>query len=233
MTTASSASDLWLTRILLDPRSPDVRRDLASATALHQTLMRLFPDDLGLHARQTAGVLFRLEEQAETRTILMQSILEPRLENLPLRYGNALSKPLTPLLTHLQSGTPIRYRITANAIRRLGKNPTTPNGRPGQYLPLHGADAEEWWHRQSATCGITLHTVLATSLPSARGTRTPDKRRILHARTRFDGTGTVTDPQQLAERIRTGIGRGKSYGCGMLSVAPTRRAGEGDLISNH
>lgn len=219
MTTATPDSSLWLTRITLNPRNSDVRRDLGSATALHQTLMRLFPDSLGPQPRRTAGVLFRIEEQGTTYSVLMQSALEPRLEELPHHYGSALAKPLTPLLSRLQPGTTLRYRIAANAVRRLGKNPTTPKGRPGQILPLHGADAEEWWRRQADACGLTLHSVLVTPLPDARGTRT-GRHRILHARTRFDGTATITDSGLLRQKIIDGIGRGKAYGCGLLSVAP-------------
>jgi CRISPR system Cascade subunit CasE len=45
---------------------------------------------------------------------------------------------------------------------------------------------------------------------------------IRHAITRFDGIAMVTDPNALREAILTGVGRGKSHGCGLLSIAPLR-----------
>ncbi|MFG3259081.1 type I-E CRISPR-associated protein Cas6/Cse3/CasE [Streptomyces sp. NPDC048172] len=218
MTSDIHHPDLWLTRIRLNPEATEARRDLASAPALHQTLMRLFPDALGERPRQTAGVLFRLEEQADTYAVLIQSAMEPELDNLPVHYGSALAKPLTPLLKQLQEGMTVRYRITANATRRLAIN--SDRGRVGQRLPLHGPEAEAWWQRQATTAGLALHETLSTRLPDAAGTRTADHRRITHARTRFDGTATISDPEQTIQHIHDGIGRGKSYGCGLLSLAP-------------
>ena len=43
-----------------------------------------------------------------------------------------------------------------------------------------------------------------------------------HAVVRFDGIGVVTDPDALRAAVLTGIGRGKSYGCGLLSLAWAR-----------
>lgn len=36
---------------------------------------------------------------------------------------------------------------------------------------------------------------------------------------RYDGTAIVTDPDALAEAVLVGIGRAKSYGAGLLSLA--------------
>ncbi len=45
---------------------------------------------------------------------------------------------------------------------------------------------------------------------------------IRQVQTRFDGIAVVQNPALLRERIRTGIGRGKAYGCGLLTLAPVR-----------
>lgn len=37
---------------------------------------------------------------------------------------------------------------------------------------------------------------------------------------RFDGVGTVTDPEALGTSLRTGIGPAKGFGFGLLSLAP-------------
>ncbi|MGW0592740.1 type I-E CRISPR-associated protein Cas6/Cse3/CasE [Streptosporangium sp. NPDC002607] len=93
-------------------------------------------------------------------------------------------------------------------------------GRPRQIVPLDGAAAEEWWQRQATSAGLVLHTVTSTPIASARGQHRGTSGRINHACTRFDGTATVTDAKSLREAMLSGIGRGKSYGCGLLSIAP-------------
>ncbi|WP_439681771.1 type I-E CRISPR-associated protein Cas6/Cse3/CasE [Embleya sp. MST-111070] len=209
---------LWLTRIIPDPRNRDARRDTGDAVALHHRVMQLFPDDLDTNARHEAGVLFRVDDTPRGSVILVQSVLEPDLSRLPDGYGSAARRHLTPLLEKLRAGNSVHYRITANATRKLGTHTTA--GRPRQILPLHGEEAVAWWHERAASAGLTLHTVHGFELDDAAGRRRPTKTLIRHARTRFDGIATVTDPALLTERMATGFGRGKSYGCGLLTLAP-------------
>lgn len=211
---------LWVTQITPNTRaSNDARRDIASAVGLHHRVMSLFPDGLGATARQAARVLFRLDEGPGGHHILVQSAVEPDPTRLDPLYGRARTKELTPLLSALRPGALVHYRITANATRKLGKNTTA--GRPKQLVPLHGQEAEEWWARQAERAGLRLRTVQSTALSDATGRRR-DSHAVTHARTRFDGLAEVRDPGALTEHVAAGIGRGKSYGCGLLSVAPAR-----------
>ncbi|WP_208106963.1 type I-E CRISPR-associated protein Cas6/Cse3/CasE, partial [Streptomyces sp. GC420] len=148
-------TDLWLTRIVPDPRDRDARRDIRSAVGLHHRVMHLFPDGLGTDARHQTGTLFRLDETPHGFSIMVQSAIAPDLSRLDRSYGTAQVKPLTPLLNALRSGTVVHYRLTANATHKLGKNTTA--GRPGQVVPLHGEEAEQWWNRQAQQSGLALH----------------------------------------------------------------------------
>ncbi len=210
-------SSLWITQLNLDLRSRDAAHDLRDAVRLHRRIMTLFPSGLGAQARHDVGVLFRIEETRAGVSVLVQSSLEPSHAALPDSYGTIRSKTLTPLLDALAPGRRVRYRIIANATRKLGLNTTA--GRPKEVVPLHGPEADAWWQRQAEACGLNLHTLESTPLDQAAGTRR-DTNRVVHARTRFDGLATITDPAALSSRLRTGIGRGKAYGCGLLTLAP-------------
>ncbi|MCD0452557.1 type I-E CRISPR-associated protein Cas6/Cse3/CasE [Actinocorallia sp. API 0066] len=210
-------SPLWITQLSLNPGSRDVIRDLGDTVRLHQRVMTLFPSGLGQQARHDAGVLFRIEETRSGVAVLVQSVLEPTAGALPDTYGTVRSKALTPLIDALVPGRRVRYRIIANATRKLGVNTTA--GKPKEVVPLHGADADAWWQRQAESSGLVLHTLESVSLDQASGTRR-DRNRVVHARTRFDGLATISDATALTTRLRAGIGRGKSYGCGLLTLAP-------------
>lgn len=214
---------LWLTRIQPDPRHRDARRDLASAVGMHHRLMMLFPDGLGPTARQSLGVLFRIEDAASHSRaphILLQSRHRPNLERLPQDYGTTTAKDITPLLTLLAADRTVRYRIDANPVRKPGHTTRAATGAKA-VIPLTGADADDWWTRQAEEhSGLKLTSLHSTPLTAAQGQRHQDKRHIKHARTRFEGTALVTDPDTLRQRLLEGIGRGKSYGCGLLSLAP-------------
>ncbi|MGR6998794.1 type I-E CRISPR-associated protein Cas6/Cse3/CasE [Yinghuangia aomiensis] len=209
---------LWLTQIIPDPRHRNARRDIDSAVGLHHRVMSLFPDDLGSSARLAAGVLFRLDDTPDGYRILLQSALEPDLTRLPADYGITATRPLAPLLERLRPGQRVHFRLTANATRKLGATSTA--GRPRQIVPLHGADADAWLCRKAEDAGLHITTVHSTALGDARGERGSDKHRVTHARTRFDGLATVRDPGHVVQLLSNGVGRGKAYGCGLLTLAP-------------
>ncbi|MFF2792841.1 type I-E CRISPR-associated protein Cas6/Cse3/CasE [Streptomyces sp. NPDC058049] len=223
-----------LTRIHLNLASPRVRRDLVDATSLHRTVMLFAPDDLGPHPRHQAGLLFRLEPTHSGTTpplLLIQTRHLPDLTRLPATYGTTQTRSLAPTLNGLTPGRQIHYRITANptAHHRLHDDDGRP--LPGTYrkrTALTGDQAIAWWHRRATEAGLTLHTLHTTPQPAARthpnppATPTPAGRtpRARHVLTRFDGIATITNPDQLRDALLTGIGRAKSYGAGLLSLAP-------------
>ncbi|MEX2985735.1 type I-E CRISPR-associated protein Cas6/Cse3/CasE [Streptomyces sp. C36] len=217
---------LWLTRIQPDLRHRDARRDLASAVGMHHRLMMLFPDGAGDRARERMGVLYRIEDAPGgaqgTSHILVQSHVAPALDRLPSGYGTAAAKDITQLLHVLTNGLEVRYRITASAVRKSG--PTTRAAGAQAIVPLNGHAAEQWWQRQAEEkAGLKLTSVHTTPLDAARGERSQDKQRIRHVRTCFEGTAYITDAEALKQTLLTGIGRGKAYGCGLLSLAPATR----------
>jgi len=207
----------WLTQIIPDERRADVRRDLADVECLHKRIMRLVPDELGADARNLAGLLFRVERRRDGTRLLVQSQLEPNTGRLPPGYGQAEVRKLGPFLEALTAGAAVHYRLTANPSKRAGR---TAGQKAGKIVPLRGADADAWWAARAPRCGLALRTLTGTPLDDVTGDR--DGRRIRHALTRFDGLATVTDPDALRHAVLHGIGRARSYGAGLLSLAPLR-----------
>ena len=207
---------VWLTRIVPDPRSSAVRRDFRDAVALHQRVMTLVPDGLGTDARHRTGVLFRVEESRAGRQLLVQTRVPPNPARLPDGYGTAAVRELTPLLDALTPGLAVRYRLAANPSKRLGRSASE---RQGKIVALRGTAAEAWWAARAAACGLSLRTLSAQSMPDITG-RTSNGTLVRHGVVRFDGIAIVTDPELLRAAVLAGIGRGKAYGCGLLSLAP-------------
>jgi CRISPR system Cascade subunit CasE len=207
---------LWLTRLAPDPAHAAAWREFEDAAALHRRVMSLFPDSLGDTPRAAAGVLHRIEQDHAGTRLLIQSALPPSPDRLPPAYGRLSTTSLTPVIDRLRAAPRVRYRIVANATSKLGTHTTA--GRPGQLVPLRGPDAHAWWTRHASQAGLRLDAAHATVLPPAsiqRGSvRTP------FDRTRFDGVATVTDADALTSALAAGIGRGKAYGCGLLTVLP-------------
>ncbi|MER5348035.1 type I-E CRISPR-associated protein Cas6/Cse3/CasE [Streptomyces mirabilis] len=220
-----------LTRIRLNRRSRAVRRDLTDTVGLHKTVMLLAPDALGEHPRQKAGLLFRLEDATDDTppTLLIQSHQPPDLTRLPQRYGSAETRALHPMFQALTPGRAVRYRITANAsaVRRVLDDHQAVDHKHGRkVVALYGDDALAWWQRRAHQAGLALTTTDATPArfrrprPASEPGDADHAPGPLHVLTRFDGLATITDPDRLRHALLAGIGRGKPYGAGLLSLAP-------------
>lgn len=207
---------LWLTRIRLNLRDRAVRRDLTNAVDLHRTMMSMMPDGLGDNARQLTGLLYRLDETPIATQLLIQSHHAPDLTALSCGYGEAATRSLDHLLDNLTVGAQVRYRLVGNPSKR------TPRGheRPGKIVALRGADADQWWLQRANNSGLVVNTMSAVVLADIRGRKGRKSNPVRHAATRFDGIATIADVSQLREAITSGVGRGKSYGCGLLSLVP-------------
>ncbi|MFI8930852.1 type I-E CRISPR-associated protein Cas6/Cse3/CasE [Streptomyces sp. NPDC053474] len=222
---------LWLTRLTPGPASRLARHELGGTgqTSLHRRVMSLFPDGTSDQARTRFGVLFRIEDTARGAHLLIQSNQPPDPGRLPDGYGTLTTRTLDDLLKALAPGRTLRYRCIASPVRKPGATTRSLYNLPA-VVPLHGAPADEWWQRQADKAGLqplTLHSQPAATVhdrqrptPAAQDTKNlAVGNRIHHHRVRFDGTATITDPGLLHHAIRDGIGRGKAYGCGLLSIA--------------
>jgi CRISPR system Cascade subunit CasE len=211
----------WLTQITPDYRNGQARNDAGDAVLMHQRIMQLVPDALGEQARLHAGVLYRVEETPRGTRILVQTQLKPDPCRLPAGYGAAQVRELDPLLRWLRLGALVRYRLAANTCLRKSHDK--------KVVPLRGAAAENWWIARASAAGLELHSLISKSPGDAVGRAerkngTTPRKRVRHTLTQFDGIAAVADPAALTSAIITGIGRGKSHGCGLLSIAPLEAA---------
>lgn len=226
---------MYLSRLELNPRSPEVRHDLTSPYELHRTLARAFPTPDGQDYRATHGVLFRLEPQAYGQirpVVLVQSVTAPDWEQLPAGYGRAESKALVPALN---VGQMVGFRLIANPTKKEKRE----GQRQGRRVPLFDASgaenppeqptpAQQWLHRKGEQHGFEVVYVLTEEfrLADARGfgrqSAPVDKKSLPLYGVRFDGLLRVNDPERLLAAVRQGIGPAKAFGFGLLSLASVR-----------
>ncbi len=226
---------IWLTRITLDPRSREVQRDLADANGLHRTVMRGFPqmegDDGG--ARAHYGVLHRVDAtRSGTLHLLVQSGCEPSpwAETLPSGYalapaddGGVSVREAGAVLEAVEPGAQFRFRLRANPTRRLGKSSEGSRLGPGARVGLRTLPEQlDWLDRKAAQHGFELpRTADGRPMVTDRERRRVfgKGRKLVFEGVTFEGHLRVTDPERVREAILGGIGSGKSYGFGLLTLA--------------
>jgi len=227
---------MWLSRLILDPRNRAVRRDLSDCHQLHRTLLGGFPSVQVSEPRREIGLLHRLEQDRTGNPVLLvQSLLEPDWSRLPSDYclrgmgagENPGLKPMGHILDAIQTDSRFRFRLVANPTRRVSRD-ATHGGASSARVELR---TEEQWHqwmlRQADTHGFRLEDLSTTpglqNLIGLHAGRLQGKRNgksVTLFTVRFEGVLQVADAEQFREAIRSGIGPGKAYGCGLISIGP-------------
>lgn len=241
---------MYLSRLLLSSRSPDVRRDLRNVHDMHRRVLTAFPDrEIQDGARRAYGTLYRLETSPRGDvSLLVQSETEPNWSRLPDGYlldcfePNPATTELGPLLARLRPGQRLRFRLRANATKRLRGT----DGKRGPRVELFGNERLlAWLVRKAQGAGFSLplrdgvepgadghsppaaerscedihrYRVRVTEEPKVYGGR--GGARLTFGSTLFEGELVVDDPAVFATTLKRGLGSAKAYGFGLLSVAP-------------
>ena len=200
---------MYLTRLRLDPRSALARRDLADPYEMHRSLVRAFVRD----AEQTPPrFLWRAEPTAawSSPELLVQSA-EPGdwsvLAGQPNYFkGEAETREWAPE-AWVREHECFRFRLFAN--------PTVT--RDGKRLGLMGEEAQlAWLVRQGERLGFGVEAALVTGSEMLKSRKGDSRISLLRAC--FDGRLRVRDAEALAAALHAGIGPGKAFGCGLLSL---------------
>jgi CRISPR system Cascade subunit CasE len=233
---------MYLSKLTLNLRDRGARRALADCQVMHATIMRAFPSVSGEpNPRLAFGLLYRVEPaRAAVVTILAQSASAPDWSRLPPWLIAVATKPVAAAHGSIRTGQALAFRLRANPTKIAGERPGGGRIVNAHRVALTDSDAQLAWlkragerggfapisvpHVRRAPDGAVLGTA---DVPDVRVTPEP----AVHGFERrtfgcvlFEGRLTVTDADVFRRTLADGVGRGKAYGFGLLSVAPARTA---------
>lgn len=199
---------------------------------------------------ESAGFLFRIDPLPATvlsrHVIIVQSAIEPDWD---YAFHNApeflAAKPkVDPFSITFAAGQRLRFRLRANPTKRVAaKNERLGGVMAGKRVGL-ASEGEQigWLLRKGEAGGFRIpgewvdakhpETGEPFQLPNFRVDVVPEGRdrngKPGHdgefLAVRFDGVLVVTDPARLRETVAGGVGTGKAFGFGLLSLAPAQEA---------
>jgi CRISPR system Cascade subunit CasE len=208
---------MYLSQLILNDRDRKVRHDLSNIHNLHRSIMHAFPNIAPLaeaeqkRVRANWQILFRLEP--DSNVLLVQSELEPDWGKLPLTYlTQQQCKPYQLEIKQFPVDRLLRFRLKANPSKRDRETKKT----VGLY---YQPDQEAWLGRQAAQHGFSVEELEIFPAANLWGTKEKGQPQIKIHTALFQGVLKVQDPDLFVKAVRQGIGKGKSYGCGLLSLS--------------
>jgi CRISPR system Cascade subunit CasE len=228
---------MYLSLLTLNPRSRRVMSECADPYQMHRTLSKAFTqgldDEAGKAALAKARPLFRVEQTPPGETkILVQSHLKPQwwfLDGIGYLQQSAQTKIFEP---HFESGQTFVFRLRANPTKADAGQRTEKRHRGKCVGIFKETERRDWLIRCAALHGFSItiagelkdgtpiYDLRLTDEKAFRATpEGPDKstRAVLSAAL-FEGRLTVTDPAAFTKAVQNGIGRGKAFGFGLLSL---------------
>jgi CRISPR system Cascade subunit CasE len=203
----------------LEPYKPDEFPEDGSVKA---HLKR--PEAVHVPRTEDSGFLFRIDPQPRGRVmILVQSAVKPDWDYAFRNAGYLLAAPpqvkmFEPCFAEEQH---LRFRLMANPTRKIDTK-SGPNGqrRNGKRVPVPADQLYEWLSRRAESAGFSIDKDSTTVQPAyiyVNRTRNGNGQSLRSAR--YDGILKITDPARFQQTVVQGIGPGKAFGFGLLSLA--------------
>jgi CRISPR system Cascade subunit CasE len=246
--------EIYLTKMILNPQSRQVWNDLGNLQNLHRTISGAFPpiegqENLPHHLRKTPrnkfNLLHRLDFDARggKAVLLVQSSVKPDWSSLRAGYADRIEcKVVHEQYARIGNGMNLLFRLQANPTKRIGKSDTEAKakfkefekGKIRRRVELR-TDEEKigWLRRKGESAGFRLANVQiktdVANVASITQSKIKSYRKggeppLTFGSVVFEGILQVIDAEKFKEALTSGIGSGKAYGFGLLSIAPVKEA---------
>lgn len=216
---------MYLTRMHLNPARRGTRHLLSSPQRMHAAVLASFPPG-SVTETATSRVLWRVDVAGQVVTLYISSPSAPDLVHLVEQAGWPTSPQgwstvsMEPVLERLTKGQEWMFRLTANPVR----SQRVPGGRGKRFGHVTVVQQEEWLQSRGESWGVEVLTASVVDRRRLAFNRQSDgqARTVTLDVATFDGSLRVANPDALRSALTAGVGRGKGYGCGLLTLAPPR-----------
>lgn len=205
---------MYLSRVELDSSCRNTMLALSAPQKIHGAVEQAFAG-----GRQRR--LWRIDSLNGRLWLLILSSEKPQLDNIARQFGNSEqpvceSKDYQQLLNRIQPGTSWRFRLRANPV--VAKKQEGERGRVTAHCT---ADFQKQWLLARAEAnGFALEkdNFDVSHIEWYRFRKGNSGHRVVFLAVTFDGVLQVTDAEKFRQALINGIGRGKAYGMGLLTV---------------
>lgn len=207
---------MYLTRLALDTTRRETMRALYAPNLLHGAIESAFP---GGRARR----LWRIDQLRGATYLMLLSEDAPDLTGVQRQFGFDnqpwQTKDYQPLLSRIQPGSRWQFRLVCNPTRSI---PTDVPGQRGRVEAICVIPRQrEWLMAQGEKHGFRVEAdsfdVKASEWRKFKKGR-ENGREVTLLQATFEGVLTVTDREAFLDVLQNGLGRGRAYGMGLMTV---------------
>lgn len=215
---------MFLSRLILNTHSRQVQSDLRNPYDLHRTLTFAWAGE-GEPLPEGVRLLWRLDGE-QSPTLLVQSQTVPNWEGLSRRHPAYLNASQVSVLDETKLNALSRpeglyhFRLRANptVTKRAEREGSARDQKPKRF-GLYSADAQaQWLAAQGERSGFWPKRFEITHSERLRARKGGSSVTLSVAT--FEGVLRVTGPDRFRAVLTDGLGHGKAFGLGLLSLAP-------------
>lgn len=209
---------MYLSRIALDAGRSEVIRLLAFPNLLHGAVEGCFS---GGRRRN----LWRVDAVGGRTWLMILSETPPDFESLAGRYGGEGPspswevKPYDPFLDRLAAGQTWQFRLRANPVRGSGREREGERSRGRLYNHVTLDQQKAWLAARAEVHGFAVEADAFDVVHSQWYKFRKGGGEVSLIAVTFEGRLTISDPALFRQALTSGIGRGKAYGCGLMTIA--------------
>jgi CRISPR system Cascade subunit CasE len=223
---------MYFSRMPLNPQRRSTKDLIASPQRMHAAVLAGFLPGASARGR----VLWRLDADSQHELNLLVISPEPPSFEALVEQAGWSANPVwqtvdyTGFLDKLSQEQRWVFRLVANPVRSVRPAGTGlgPKGRGARVPLVRESDQIDWLVKRGAQHGFSVvagasagPNLKVTGSRRVRFGRNSDgeTRTVTLQAAQFDGVMEVTDPVDLRKALTAGIGSGKGYGCGLLTLA--------------
>lgn len=203
---------MYLSRIKLDTKKRATMIAFLTPSMFHGSIESAF-------SGEREHCLWRIDKLNGDCYLLILSDNEPCLSHVAEEYGiigTGETLSYDELLNKLIEGSKWQFRLSANPTYRTPVKPGEKRGRLCAHTTV--TNQREWLLRKCESHGFTLATDSFDVVSSRWYKFGKNNHTVSLLAVTYEGILTITNESKFKETMRKGIGRGKAYGMGLLTV---------------
>lgn len=192
---------MYISKIYIDVQIPSVRHDLSSLNFFYNTLKKISGGGSPLYRIDNVP----LNKTGYIQPVVLVSEKKPDIadKKIPAGYVNKIES--FEYVIPVRDGMVYKYYLKANpSVKMLFIN--------------SDLETEESWQKWIETEGVLNGFEVIDSKVTDDGYVTCAEKNVKFLTVLFEGALKVTDEKKFRKALNSGLGRGKEYGLGLLSI---------------